>query len=115
MKKTLIWLDDCRDPFYGDWIKCYSPIGIDVDIIWCQSFDEFEKQILENGLPDAICFDHDLGEDSYDERTGYDAANLIVNYCIDNHKALPKWNIQSSNPVGAENIRCLLINAAKYI
>lgn len=115
-RKVLIWLDDCRDPFApgASWIKAYSPIGTDVDVIWYQTFDEFENHIEKYGLPDAICFDHDLEEDSYDDRTGYDAAKLVVDYCMNNNVKLPKWNVQSSNPVGANAIRGYLNNFEKY-
>lgn len=102
---TLIWLDDCRDPRNG-WIK-FSPIGIPENLIWVKSYDEFINQIKENGLPDGICFDHDLGDQ---EKTGYDCAKWLVKYCLERYLPLPKWNIQSANPVGKENIRSLLQN-----
>jgi len=41
-------------------------------------------------------------------KTGYDCAKWLVNYCIDGNLILPKWNIQSSNPVGKDNINGLL-------
>jgi len=114
--KKLIWLDDQRNP-YSNWIEC-SPIGKCVDIIWCKSYTEFIRWITDNGLPDAICFDHDLGDEIIgfpsDEKTGYDCAKWLVRYCEDNDLKLPKWNIQSSNPVGKENIKSLLTNFEKY-
>ena len=109
-KKKLIWLDDCRDPFAegATWIESYSPIGTNVDVIWLKSYDEFEYYIDEYGLPDAICFDHDLGDESSDEKNGYDCAALLVDYCMDYELDIPKFAIQSSNPSGAENIRSFL-------
>lgn len=37
MKKTLLWLDDRRNPFdtQVDWL-IFSPIGRDVDVVWVQ-------------------------------------------------------------------------------
>lgn len=46
----------------------------------------------------------------YKEKTGYDCAVWLVNYCMDNKCTIPKWNIQSANPVGKENIKKLLEN-----
>ena len=115
MKKTLLWLDDCRNPFdtQVDWL-IFSPIGRDVDVVWVQYVDDFLEYIDKNGLPDAICFDHDLAEDSYDERTGYDCAKYVVDYCMKHDLDIPAYNIQSSNPVGKENIRHLMDNYHKY-
>jgi len=61
------------------------------------------------GLPDGICFDHDLGlEGSTVEKNGYDCAKWLVEYCLDMDKNFPPYAIQSANPVGKENIDKLL-------
>lgn len=110
--KTLLWLDDARNPFDKkmDWL-IYSPIGRNVDVVWVASYQQFVAYITKHGLPDAICFDHDLGE----EEDGYDCAKWLVNYCLDNNKPLPKYAIQSANPVGRENIDGLFISFNKFI
>lgn len=108
--KTLLWIDDIRDPSENDWL-IFSPIGRDVDVHWVKSYSEFTEWVMRNGLPNAICFDHDLGE----EKDGYDCAKWLVDYCIDNHKKLPDYAIQSANPVGKENIDKLLKNYLKTI
>lgn len=105
--KKLLWLDDIRNPLEGDWLT-YSPISHD-EVIWVKSYNEFVFWIKTNGLPDAICFDHDLGMD-VEEKTGHDCAKWLVNYCMDNNKKLPLYNIQSANPVGKDNIDGLLKN-----
>ena len=128
--KTLLWLDDARDPLKNDWLN-FSPIGKDVDVYWVKTYQQFVDNIMIYGLPDAICFDHDLGSDienlgyamgltkkearSMKQRvlTGYDCAVWLVNYCMDRDKKLPKWAIQSANPVGKENIKKLLENYEK--
>ena len=129
-KRTLLWIDDVRNPVERDWIV-FSPIGRDVDVVWVKSYFEFTTWIEKNGLPDAICFDHDLGEDESIERvkrglskrqvrilkkeakSGMDCAKWLVEYCIDNKLSLPKYSIQSANPVGKENIDSLLKNFIK--
>lgn len=63
------------------------------------------------GLPDGICFDHDLGLHNGD---GYQCAKFLVDYCMDNNKDIPPYNIQSANPVGSENIDKLLKSFIKF-
>ena len=124
--KNLLWLDDYRNPFDKkmDWLV-FSPIGRNVKTIWVKSYQEFDDYITINGLPDGICFDHDLADEHYsmdmfkgdsynflyetfNEKTGYDCAKWLVEYCMDNNKEIPSYNIQSANPVGKENIDKLL-------
>lgn len=127
--KKLLWLDDLRIPqqFYDVWaIK-----GNDVEVIWVKSYEEFTRWITDNGLPDAINFDHDLADEDYTpqeywsdyakskayqdsrvykEKTGMECAKWLVEYCLDNSCKLPKYAVHSANPVGADNIRGLLSN-----
>lgn len=102
--KKLIWLDDVRNPLEKNWLS-FSPLEPNkpVEVNWIKSYTEFVCWIKQNGLPDAICFDHDLGT----EMTGYDCAKWLVEYCMENGCQLPLWNIQSSNPVGKDNINSL--------
>ena len=111
--RTIIWLDDLRDPADPrmDWLA-YSPIGREVEVIWLKDYFQFKNWILENGLPDGICFDHDLGEDT---PTGYDSAKWLVNYCLDNNISPPAWSSQSANPVGKANINRLLKNFVRSL
>jgi hypothetical protein len=130
--KKLLWLDDYRNPFNEpDWLV-FSPIPRPYEVHWVKSYDEFVKWITKNGLPDGICFDHDLADEHYHpdmyvskeeynkhyntfkEKTGYQAAKWLVDYCIDNNLDLPKFNVQSANPVGKENIFGLLRNYSKF-
>lgn len=110
LKKLLLFLDDYRDPFdvKTDWL-IFSPIGRNIDIHWVKNYQEFVNYINLNGLPDAICFDHDLGE----EKTGYDCAKWLVEYCLDRNTLTPIYNIQSDNTVGKENIDMLFKNYNK--
>ena len=56
MIKTLLWLDDWRNPYSTkiDYLKYFSPIGKDVELIWVQNYQEFVDFIMIYGLPDAI-------------------------------------------------------------
>ena len=109
MKKTLLWLDDSRDPFRDDWLN-FSPIGKDIHVLWAKSYSEFIKTIIVDGIPDGICFDHDLGfdEGNLERKTGYDCALWLILYCNKNKIELPLYNIQSSNSIGKERIDFLL-------
>lgn len=115
---VLLWLDDKRNPWEKDWIK-FSPIKEPIEIIWVKKYHEFVSWITEHGLPDAICFDHDLSDihikkSTYNEKTGMDCAKWLVEYCLDNKVKLPKYNIQSSNPAGKDNIDGLLKGFIKF-
>ena len=123
----LLWLDDIRDPHQDDWLV-FSPIPRQdiTEVVWVKSYQEFIDWIKQSGLPDGICFDHDLGMDvaikarekgmskrksrllKQEEKTGHDCAKWLVEYCMGHDKPLPLYNIQSANPVGASNIDGLL-------
>lgn len=102
--KMLLWVDDVRNPFEDDWLN-FSPIGRNCRVCWTKSYRE-TIEFLTYIWPDAICLDHDLGED----KNGYDIAKFIVNKCIKSNLPLPKYTSQSANPVGRENILQLLKN-----
>lgn len=108
MKKILLWLDDYRDPFDKkiDWM-IFSPIGKDINIKWVKTQQEFQDYIMINELPDAICFDHDLGTGNGD---GYECAKWLCKYCDKFEKELPLYAVQSSNVVGKQNIISYLEN-----
>lgn len=135
--KVLLWLDDYRDPFteYSEWVTMFSPIGRDVKIVWVQDYNEFTNWITENGLPDAICFDHDLADEhyctpeslwddyeaskafqekqTYTEMTGYNCATWLIEYCRLHGVQIPLWASHSANPVGRDNINRALTNYFK--
>lgn len=128
--KKLLWLDDVRDPMERDWLV-FSPIERPFIVTWVKSYDEFTEWIKKNGLPDGICFDHDLSDfqamkSGYpemmdevawpeSEKTGMDCAKWLVEYCLDNNLKLPPYNIQSANPAGKENIDGLFKSFIKQI
>lgn len=135
MMKTLLWLDDLRDPKIGDWLLSYAPIFAydeDTNVVWVKSFDEFVDYMKNNPMPHTIAFDHDLGEDVAQnkvfyglpkkqaraekkfEKSGMDAAKWLVEFCMDTKTKLPNWTIQSANPTGRENINSLLLSYLKH-
>lgn len=98
----LLWLDDERDPSDARW-HGYFPIP-DAKPVWLKTFSAFVDWIDNHGLPDAVCFDHDLGLD----QSGFDAAKWLTEYCLDRDLPLPLWEIQSANPIGKQNIVSVL-------
>lgn len=97
----VIWLDDEREPYQFLYEDCEYK---EEDITICKNYSQFVKTIEQEGLPELICFDHDLGG----EKTGYDCAKFVVDYCQKNKSKLPDWYIQSANIVGKMNIAGLL-------
>lgn len=132
--KTLLWLDDIRNPFLSDWRMQYTPEFAygEGNTIWVKNYDDFIDWITENGLPHTIAFDHDLGEDAAKERVangmnkktarlikreapnGFHCAKWLIDYCMDEDLDLPKWTIQSANPVGKDNINGILNNYRNF-
>lgn len=111
MKK--LYLDDIRIPKTEGW-----------DIV--RTYEDFVEWIEKNGSPEEVSFDHDLAEISYDprtqsesfkyyEKTGYDAAKWLCDYCWTNGLPIPKWNVHSANPVGRDNIKQLMENFEKRL
>lgn len=106
---TLLWLDDERDPSDHQW-HSYFPIPHPA-IHWVKTYAEFVDWVTANGLPDAICFDHDLG----DQQSGFDAAKWLTGYCLESGRPLPAWEIQSANPIGKKNISSILQSFERVI
>jgi hypothetical protein len=81
-----------------------------------RTLDDF-KDVIESNFDDIdiISFDHDLGllNDDGSEQDGKDAANFLVEYCMDNNKLLPDWYVHSDNTVGIDNIAGLLLGFMK--
>jgi len=133
MKKCL-FIDDFRipqDAFNYTWNSDYLKLKWDI----VRSYDEYVKYIEKNGMPDMISFDHDLADEHYTppeywdnyekskeyqekqvymEKTGFDCAKWLVDYCMDNKVSLPLILIHSKNTVGADNIKNLFLNYIKF-
>jgi hypothetical protein len=82
-----------------------------------RNYDEFVAYIEANGVPELVCFDHDLAPehyplfenrpgmkipyDTYKEKTGRECARYLIN------KNLPVkyWSVHTLNAQGGINIR----------
>lgn len=135
-----LYLDDVRVPRHS--YPAMSRVGgINASVYqnddWniVRNYDEFVTWIENNGLPGLISFDHDLADEhiqyyfdngghqnppdpqetTFEEKTGYDCAKWLVDYCIENGVSLPEYYVHSANPVGALNILTYLNNAKKHM
>jgi len=104
---TRLYLDDVRNPPTGAWHVV-------------RSYREFVGWIINNGVPDHVSFDHDLGDTAAGaelprELTGYDCAVWLGHHCFENGLPLPTWAIHSSNPVGRDNIESQMRFARRRI
>lgn len=111
---TILWVDDERDP-YATIFRCdYTWVEHVVgkinpgnwNVIWLKNYKQFTNWIELEGLPDVICFDHDLGE----QLTGKDCANYLMDILVEKDMLGPVVRCQSSNPGGKQDILNLINN-----
>ena len=113
--KYNIFLDDIRVPTDVTWAN----IPADQHYSLVRSYKEFVDLItLRREVPKYVCYDHDLADthyghglnnneipyESYKEKTGYDAAKWLVNYCMERGIKHPPYVVHSMNPIGKQNI-----------
>jgi len=105
-----LFLDDVRD--VG---MVYKDLTND-DFIIVRNYECFVNHIKNNGLPDFISFDNDLGEDENGNllKDGYDCVKWLV-YDSDMDLKYLKFNVHSANPVATDQIRSLLSNYIKHL
>ncbi len=126
MKK--LFLDDIRNPYcvFKDTIDPDFEYNNSWDIV--RNYDDFVKIIESRGLPEElVSFDHDLSQDHYkqenqegdieyfelSDKTGYHAAEWLIEFCKKNEFKFPKYKVHSQNPQGKKNIINLIENAKK--
>jgi hypothetical protein len=108
------------------------------DWVIVRDFHQFCDYLQKNGVPDFISFDHDLADDHYNdlfsnknwsksdndivlkydeykEKTGYECAKWLVDFCLESSYKLPDYQVHSANPVGKKNIESYLLNAKKHL
>lgn len=125
-----LFIDDERMPKDVTWVLIggIGSRGADWQVI--RSYNEAVKWVLENGFPDVISFDHDLGYEEWDtditgivvvtsakeEKSGYDFAKWLVEYDMNTNTMPPNFifTVHSMNPTGAQNIRSYLSNYIKH-
>lgn len=121
-----LFLDDVRTPSTSNEIE-WSIV---------RSYKDFVNWIISNGMPDRVSFDHDLamehtlsyidqckGENlanatidysNFKEKTGYDCAKWLCEYCLDNNLLLPPViTVHSANYPGSMNIMNYITNYRK--
>lgn len=137
MEKYNLFLDDIRDP--KDCCHYMKPVQLYwyTDFIIVRNYDAFVKLITErynNGsFPELVSFDHDLADEHYapenvwhkydewaeekgfKEKTGYDCAKWLVDFCMENKLPLPNYIVHSMNVTGAKNITSYLENYKKHV
>nr|WP_243870530.1 cyclic-phosphate processing receiver domain-containing protein [Salegentibacter sp. BDJ18] len=86
------------------------------DFIVVRNYADFVKYIKQNGLPDFISFDNDLGLNENGEVApdGYAAAKWLVYESNLDLRRL-RFKVHSANPVAAEQIRELLSNYIRFL
>jgi len=114
MSNYYLFLDDQRYPNSISWVKI--PQNIEWTIV--RNYDQFISTILAKGFPHFICYDHDLADchykdafgnkeidyNKYSEKTGYDCAKWLVQYCVNRNVKHPPFIVHSLNPIGKKNI-----------
>jgi hypothetical protein len=128
-----MFLDDERN--LGDVTWVVLPSKIDHNWVTVRNYDEFVKTVISFGVPQFVAFDHDLADEHYkvmqqeveasrytafvddehgglnltfdygNEKTGYDCAKWLVDFCADRGLKFPSYAVHSMNPVGAKRIR----------
>jgi hypothetical protein len=113
MNKYYLFLDDIRMPTDVSWVELPN-----VEWTIIRNYSEFRNIILNLGIPEFVTYDHDLSDchyghglnndaipyDSYIEKTGYDCAKWLVDYCISKNLPHPPCVVHSMNPIGKLNI-----------
>ena len=129
-----LFLDDIRHPHD---VYRYTQQIMFLQKKWeiVKNYNDFIEWFAKNGLPDFISFDHDLADmentspppsvnndqskewqdaQIHNEKTGYECAKWLVDYCLDNNLGCPKFYCHSMNPVGKDKINGLLNQFSTY-
>ena len=105
-----LFLDDIRN------VKMVYKNLKEEDFVIVRNFKDFKQVIIENGLPELISFDNDLGLDENENiaEDGYAAAKWLVYESGIDLRNL-KFNVHSANPVAAQQIQGLLDNYIRFL
>lgn len=130
----VLFLDDERMPDQVTWAEFPRYDAI----FTVRNFDAFVNQVTQGGMPGFVCFDHDLADEHYavmqeensytyddgdlkktfnygTEKTGYDCAKWLIDYCAENGFKFPRYVVHSMNPAGKERIEGFIENAKKHL
>ena len=123
-KKYYLFLDDVRHPNQVTWVKIPQK-----PYVLVRNYQDFVELVTLKGVPEFVTYDHDLSDahyghglrgddipyDQYAERTGYDCAKWLVDYCAEKKKKFPPYIVHSMNPAGKERIAGYIENAKKHL
>ncbi len=117
-----LFLDDERKVSDVTWVDL--PL---VEWVIVKNYKQFVEIIERRGIPLRVSFDNDLAdvhykayfEDSryvpdylekynFKEKTGYDCAKWLVNYCLDRNLDLPEYFVHTMNVIGKDYITSVL-------
>ena len=89
---------------------------LDPGFVIVRSYAAFVKYIEENGCPNFISFDNDLGEDENGDLLpdGYACVKWLIYENNFDLRGL-KFNVHSANPVASKQISTLLNNYIRHL
>lgn len=115
MKNINIFLDDERQTtFVKNKMGKYYP----VNWVVIRNYFDFVKFVDENfDQINLVSFDHDISsfDDNGKEFTGKDAADYIIEKCLDTGKQFPNFFVHTANPVGRPNIIGAILNYLRHV
>lgn len=113
-----LFLDAVRTPMDETW-----------EIV--RTVEEFSRWIQDNGIPEVVSLDHDLGDEmiyrgqsageyeelrgSSRELTGLDACKVLLSFCNDFGDVPQNIFVHSANPVGAERMYFDLVKSLERL
>ena len=133
-----LFLDDIRVPKDCILYMANKRFYWETEFVVVRDYNSFSTTITERfkndgELPSIVSFDHDLADEHYApehqwerynewadecnfrEKTGYDCAKWLAEFCQEHSLPLPDYIVHSQNPTGAENIIRYLENFKKHV
>lgn len=111
----------------------YEPFKSEQWLI-ARNYYQFVNIVTNKGVPKIVAFDHDLGMEHYEsiptdpkikqtdidyskfqEKTGYDCAKWLCDYCQQYNVKFPEFFIHSMNVAGSMNIKNYILNYKKHV
>jgi hypothetical protein len=136
MSKYHLFLDDERNPEDCCGYMPNKRYYWDTEFIVVRNYVDFvsviKEQFKNGNLPECVSFDHDLADTHYSlgvhnkelwekyhdepnhEKTGYDCAKFLTEFCAENNLPLPEYFVHSMNTIGRKNIVSWLENFKKH-
>ena len=114
-----IFLDDKRIPnmSHSEGRGLGNAYSSESKWIIVRDYFEFVDVVDKNfGNINLVSFDHDLAcYKDEQEFTGKNAADYLINYCLDNNKKFPNWYVHSDNTSGKSNIIGAILHYLRVI